>query len=174
MSKLFRRLKSDVYQYQLTHLVDEIRLALLENECLKEGTFTTFDDKKPMDPDKLYCFFNKNEEVGTPMPMDTCYFFYNNTCIVYSHKGLDKIVRVRVKSPDEAWSTSTKYAEIYDWWDVDWMGVNRRDSNISVKSGAWNRMVYKDIRMIYDTMSGRKMETKMDEIYQRYEKENRK
>ena len=170
---MFKKIKEEHYQYMINTLVDDLRLSALETKCEKMGIVEKFSNQ-PLEADKLYCFFNKDEKINDAIPMDTYYFIYNNTCIVYSRMGLDKIVRIRVKNPKDCWGENTQYAEIYDWWDVDWMRVNRRDTNMYTKSGAWSKSVYKDITKIYELVSNHVKESEMDGFYRAYEKDYRR
>lgn len=183
--KAFTNLKNNIYQHKTNGIMYHERVYKLQEDCSELGMFSNVNDCDPKVSNAgLTCFYEEKEKIGAITVKRTYYFFYGNTCIVYCKSGYDRIIRILAKSPEDDWNVyrendvdglyhlkiSTKYAEVYDWWEVDWMKCGKCDSDGVIKSGNWWKSVYNDICGIYQAVASKSVDNVLNGMYAEYEK----
>lgn len=185
MTRIFRQITNDIYQAKTDKIVAHERVFKLQEECSKFDMFINVNDgMTEINESGLVCVYEGGKKIGGIISKKTYYFFNGNTCIVYNKSGYDRIIRILVKDPDEKWNvfremgedrnyhlkTTTKYFEVYDWWDVDWMQCGKRNYDYCVKQGPWWKTVYEDVCGIYETVAKKGIDSVFNDIYNSYEK----
>lgn len=186
--KLFKNFKNNIYLNRTDKIVYHERVFKLQEECSKLDMFINVNEHTPdiengKNPE-LYCFYEEGEKIGSIISKKTYYFIHGNTCIIYHKSGYDRIIRILVKTPEEAWEfyremdkdklyhikTETKYVEVYDWWDVDWMQCGKSNCDSCSKEGYWWKTIYNDICGIYEKVAQKSIDYVFNSIYCEYEK----
>lgn len=182
--KAFTNFKNGLYQHKTDKIMYHDRVFKLQEQCSKLDMFININDHTPeVSQEGLTCFYEEGEKIGSIISKKTYHFFYGNTCVAYNKSGYDRIIRIMVKTPEETWDvyremdtngfyhlkTNTRYVEVYDWWDVDWMKCGKSDCDGYSKSGNWWKTVYNDICGIYESVAKKSVDYVLNDIYAEYE-----
>jgi hypothetical protein len=184
--KLLDRISNSLYKAKSDKIMYYERIFKLQEECSKFDMFTGIGEFSSLviENQDLNCFYEEGEKIGSLITKKTYYFFRGNICIVYNKSGYDRIIRILIKSPEDKWAiykelgddgfyhlkTKTKYVEVYDWWDVDWMSCGKRDYGTNLKEGSWWKTVYDDVCGIYEYVAKMHVDYVFNNIYSEYEK----
>ncbi len=182
---IFGNIRNTMYMNKADKIMYHGKVRKLQEECSKFGMFRLADGNDEFNDDTLRCFYGEGETVGSIKFKKTFYFFYGNVCIVYYKSWSDRIIKVLVKSPEDAWKVtgydngednakgltiSTTYVEVYDWWDVDWLSCGKSDYDSNMKPGNWWKSAYSNISSIYEEVAKKSVDYVLDNIYSEYER----
>lgn len=187
---IFKKLNADRYQLKADRKIKFESIFKLQDECTKLGLVDDVvgvcDGEQVavgeyiIPSDKFSCYQEKNKKFSAMEFENTYYFFKGNTCIIYHRAGQDRIIRILVKNPSENWrgvvsrsdcddtiglTITNNKIEVYNWWDVDWMGTGKNDMGSYGKSGAWWKTIYNDVCGIYEYVAMQSVDWKFNAMY---------
>ena len=163
--------RENLTQARLTKLVEHPNLVNLVRTARDLGLFRVLPDNGnecTLKSDELYCFKGDDVVVNETLVMKTVYLLYNNTCIILRYRDDDTIIKIRIKKPVGDWrlektsaetvslqSQNGEYLDIYSWYQVDWLGLGRKDIGSNYVSGTWNESTYYDVRAMFDIVDSK-------------------
>lgn len=175
--KIFDNINGGRYQVKVDKKIGFGSVFKLLEECENLGLFKgadEIDDYLAME-DGDYGFISDGESrIGKAVFDSTHYFIHGSTCLVFNKGREDAIIRILVKRPGDYWDVrkengslafGNEVFEVYDWWDVDWLGTGRRDYDSNGKPGYWWKSVYNDISEIYEYVAKSGVEWAFNQMY---------
>ena len=184
--KMINNLRNGIYRNKTDKLVYFEKIFKLLNDCDSLNMFEDVNDvhkfnDEELESGKLYGFKEKGAVINGIFMEESYYLFFGNICIIYNHGGHNQITRIKVKEPSSKWRLDisnycesddwnhvhilNKCIDVYAWWDVDWMGLGKRDCQTVTKSGSWWKYVYDDICGIYEAVAKKSVDYLFDEEY---------
>lgn len=182
LRKIGNTLRDSFYQNKVDKIVFYQKIFGLQEDCTNLNMFTEVSSLEPseLSPDEIHCFREENLEIGSVVMRNTYYIFFNNSCLIYSKTGHNRIIRIKIKRVEDKWNIGNtdghlqilnESNEIYAWWDVDWMGLGKKDNNMCFKSGSWWKHVYDDVCKIYENVEMKGADYLFDKNYKDYRKQ---